>query len=193
MTLPQQDAVDAARRRQFAPEMIDPRVLGAHVDRATGERTFGPGGDVARLPWPPRSGGPLPKRLPPDLNIGTAQDEIDAWAHEHDAATELLAELRSELAMTGPDGTDSVEIRVMKAKARYRREARQSPVERGRRTAEDISEEVNEKLAEDEAFLRKLDLETSIGIALDRLFRAKSNIERLQRYIDTLPRIPTGP
>lgn len=174
---------------------IHDRAFPDGVDPSTGER-IDPRvhRDTSLSPWPPRSNGPLPpaQSIPPDLNIGTAQDEIDAWAHEHDTATEKLATLRSELSMTAPDRTDSVEIQVMKARAKYRRQARANPAERGRRTAADIDEEVNEKLADDRWYRRKLDLETEIGIALDRLFRARDNITRLQKYIDSLPRNPAN-
>lgn len=192
-------------REPFA-DGIDGRVMGRalatppDVDPETGEvihdrRQQGVGPDVSRAPWPPPSSGPLPPRDTLDaldLNIFTAQDEIDAWAHEHDHATETLSRLRSELAMTAPDGTDAVEILVMKARARYRRVARANPAERGRRTSADIDEEVNENLAKDANYQRKLDLETGIEIALARLFRAKDNINRLQRYIETLPRAYSG-
>jgi hypothetical protein len=194
MTLPQQDAVDDLGRYDPAREPyatgIDPRIL----NRATGEveRPFGPHGDVSRVAWPPKSRGPLPRDLPPDLTVETANDEIDAWAWEHDDATETLARLRSELSMTSPDGVESVEIQVMKAKAMYRRQARANPTERGRRTSEDITAEVDEALAMDPAYRRKLDLETSIQIALDRLFRARDNVNRLESYVRSLPRAHLG-
>lgn len=190
MTLTQQDAVDELRRQRM--ERIDPRLLRAHQGTQPHDRPFGPDGDVSRVPWPPRTKGPLPRDIPPDLNILTAQDEMDAWANEHDDATETLARHRAELTMTSPDGVESVEIQVMKAKAMYRRQARANPTERGRRTAEDITEEVNEALAMDPAYRRKLDLETSIQIALDRLFRARDNISRLDGYIRSLPRTHLG-
>ena len=185
MTLPQQDAVEELHRRR--QDRIDPRLLNRPQ-----ERPFGPDADVTRGPWPPRTKGPLPRNIPPDLNIATAQDEMDAWAHEHDDATETLARHRTELTMTSPDGVESVEIQVMKARAMYRRQARANPTERGRRTAEDITEEVNEALAMDPAYRRKLDLETSIQIALDRLFRARDNINRLDGYLRSLPRTHLG-
>lgn len=173
-----------------APVGIDPRVF--QGPRGSDARPFGPDGDVSKVPWPPKSKGPLPRDIPPDLNVETAQDEVDAWAWEHDDATETLARLRAELSMTSPQGLESVEIRVMKARAMYRRVARQNPTERGRRTAEDITEEVNESLSNDADYRRKLDLETSIQIALDRLFRARDNISRLDGYIRSLPRTHLG-
>ncbi|MFN2346030.1 MAG: hypothetical protein ABR616_09990 [Dermatophilaceae bacterium] len=190
-------AVYDPRREPFAEPGIDPRVVGralaAGANPATGERldqrTHGPGADVSRRPWPPPSRGPLPPpdAIPDDLNIFTAQDEIDAWAHEHDAATNLLA--RHRRALAGDDDDDGIEIKVMRARARHRRVARANPTERGRRTSADIDAEVDENLANDPNYHRKLDLEASVEIALGRLFRAKDNIHRLQRYIDSLPRV----
>ena len=195
------------RREPFAAEHaaiesgIDTRVMGRElarpgprVDPETGEimhdrRQQGPGTDVSRAPWPPPSNGPLPPAdaIPDDLNVFTAQDEIDAWAHEHDDATNTLARLRRELAGDGQH--DGAEIEYLRERAKARRTARSKPTERGRRTASDIDEEVNESLIDAGVLHRKLDLEASIEIALGRLFRAKDNIARLQRYIDSLPRV----
>lgn len=178
-------AVFDPTREPFA-DGIDPRVIGralspgnGRVDTTTGER-FHP--DVSQAPWPPRTRGPLPpaERLPPDLNIGTAHDETDAWAHEHNQATNMLEQLRTEL-------TD-VEIEVMKVRGRLRRDARRNPIERGRRTAEDITNEVDEKLADDPSFIRKLALEEAIDTQMGRLFRAKDNIARLDRFLWSIAR-----
>lgn len=184
-------------------EGIHPHVMGRHlagVDRDTGEITDGPDrrnttgrDDASARPWPPPSRGPLPPgdSLPPDLNIYTAQDEIDAWAHEHDAATERLAALRAELNR-GTDTEDAVEIQYLRARSKARRVARASPTERGRRTAADIDGEVEEALIASGILARRLDLESSIEIALGRLFRAKDNVNRLENYIRSLPRVSDG-
>lgn len=199
MTLPQQDAVEEQRRRGAAHPHdvdlsrepyggdvgIDPRLY-SNVDRRTGEiRDRCPRAERhTYLPaaWPPRSGGPLPPkdRIPPDLNIGTATDEIDAWAHEHDAATTALEVARRERT--------NVQIEVMKARMKYRRIARANPKERGRRTDTDINAEVDEALASDPQYIRLQELETEIEIQTGRLFRAKDNQYRLDSYIKSLPR-----
>jgi hypothetical protein len=186
MTLPQQDAVDAMRRgidpRVFDPSR-EPFAAPPGVDPSTGEIDRRERQDVARRPWPPRSGGPLPPadRLPPDLNIFTAQDEIDAWSWEHDAATTALESIRRRR-------TD-LQIEVMKAKMKYRRVARANPTERGRRTADDISAEVDEALANDPQYVEMEHVETELEIQIGRLFRAKDNIGRLDSYIRSLPRL----
>jgi hypothetical protein len=192
MTLPQQDAVDAMRQQG----MIDPRVFdpsrepfAGTVDPETGEilerrapaserRTVG----GPSTGWPPRSRGPLPPadRIPPDLNIGTATDEIDAWAHEHDAATTALERIRRERT--------EAQLEVMKARMKYRRIARANPAERGRRTADDIKDEVDEALASDPQFVRLEQLEDELETQTGRLFRAKDNIARLDNYVKSLPR-----
>jgi nucleotide-binding universal stress UspA family protein len=205
MTLPQQDAVEEARRRAVDEiggaqhdlrHGIDPRVFDPSrepfaappgVDPSTGVINDRGREDVTRRPWPPRSGGPLPpaERIPPDLNIFTAQDEIDAWAHEHDAATTALESIRRRRA--------DLQIEVMKARMKYRRVARANPVERGRRTADDIAAEVDEALANDPQFVElehaTVELETQMG----RLFRAKDNIARLDSYVRSLPRVSDRP
>lgn len=190
--------VDLTREPFADPPGIDPRVMARGLDPATGEipnrtpasetRRVGPdgrlfpGGDVRTGPWPPRTGGPLPPadRLPPDLNITTAYDEMDAWAHEHNAATNELETIRRER-------TD-VQISVMKARMKYRRMARASPTERGRRTADDIKAEVDESLASDPMFIRIEHLDVELEVQLARLFRAKDNISRLDGFIRSLPR-----
>lgn len=164
---------------------IDPRILDRHVDVETGEitgrRMFGDEGRAGST-WPHRSGGPLPdlSRIPPDLNIGNAQDEIDAWAHEHDKATTALEVARTERS--------SVQIEVMKARMKYRRMARANPVERGRRTSDDIRDEVDEALAIDPGYIRLEQLNVEVEIQLGRLFRARDNQHRLDAYIKSLPR-----
>jgi hypothetical protein len=193
MTLPQQDAVDAMRRAQqydparepFADPGIDPRVMGralAGVDTTTGEIH-----DTSRRAWPPRSKGPLPPpdHLPPDLNIFTAQDEIDAWAHEHDAVTTALASAR--------EVRDAAEIDYLRERAKARRRARANPTERGRRTSEDITSEVDEALIGGGWMQARLDADTQIEILTGRLFRAKDNIARLDSYIRSLPRVSDRP
>lgn len=179
-------------REPFGGEEIDPRVLGRRLDPTTGEivgprserRMFGADGR-ADTGWPPLSRGPLPPRdrIPPDLNIGTAQDEIDAWAHEHDAATTELERVRR-------DRTEA-QIEVMKARMKYRRIARQNPKERGRRTSDDIKDEVDEALASDPQYLQMQRLEVELETQMGRLFRAKDNIARLDAYVKSLPRPST--
>ena len=163
-----------------APAGVDPET-GENLDRrppSSTRRTVG----GPSTGWPPRSRGPLPPadRLPPDLNIGTATDEIDAWAWEHDAATTALEAVRRERADAQPE--------VMKAKMKYRRSARQNPKERGRRTADDIKDEVDEALAKDPDYLRLEQLDAELEIQLGRLFRARDNQARLDSYIKSLPR-----
>lgn len=187
---------------------IDPRVLGQglavppHVDPETGEiirdrRDTGVGSDISRQPWPPPSNGPLPPRevlAELDLNIFTAQDEIDAWAHEHDRATNKLAAVR-RLLHGDPDDPDAegVDEEFARKRAHHRREARRSPTERGRRTAEDINEEVNEALIADGVWRRRERLHNEADEALGRLFRAKDNIARLDSYVRSLPRVDNRP
>lgn len=186
---------------------IDPRVMGQAVNRETGEvaphshdvggrpdhpsstrRPVG-GSNTATGPWPPKSAGPLPPRdnLPPDLNIGTALDEIDAWAHEHDWATTELARVR--ILLSGdPDEPDhqSLEGRLIIEKARARRTARASPTERGRRTAEDISVEVEEALELNGIAAEVRSWRMREEVLLARMFKAKDNMQRLYNYIKTL-------
>ena len=187
-------------REPFA-DGIDPRVMGRalavppNVDPDTGEilhdrRQQGPGADVSRSPWPPPSGGPLPPRetlRDLDLNIFTAQDEIDAWAHEHDRATNMLIAVRRLLV--GEEDTEGVEEEYARLRAHYRREARKSPVERGRRTSEDITEEVTESLIAHGVWRRVERLRNEVDEATTRLFRAKDNIARLDAYVRSLPRV----
>ena len=170
------------RREPFAdpPSNVDP-ATGENLDRrppSSTRRTVG----GPSTGWPPRSRGPLPPadRLPPDLNIGTATDEIDAWAHEHDQATTELERIRRER-------TDA-QIEVMKARMKYRRSARANPKERGRRTADDIKDEVDEALATDPQYIKLEHLEDELETQTGRLFRAKDNIARLDAYIKSLPR-----
>lgn len=172
---------------------IDPRVLRDQLAAPHDRRGTTGRDDVSARPWPPPSRGPLPPAdsLPPDLQIGSAQDEADAWAVEHDVATELLARLRRELN-SGVDGQEAVEIQYLRARSKARRIARASPTERGRRTAADIDEEVTEALLDAGVLARKLDLEASIEIALGRLFRARDNISRLENYVRSLPRVSDG-
>ena len=169
---------------------IDPRVFDpsrepyGDVDTDTGEIRRP---DVSRRVWPPRSGGPLPPpdRIPPDLNIFTAQDEIDAWAHEHDAATTALEAIRRERA--------DLQIEVMKAKMKYRRIARANPTERGRRTSDDIRDEVDEALAKDPDYRALEHCTVELEIQMGRLFRAKDNVARLDSYVRSLPRVSDRP
>ena len=169
-------------REPFGPTTIDDRTMPARDPRLFGARS-----DVRTLGALPMSGGPLPPRdrIPAELNIGTALDEQVAWAHEHDRATNELELLREQLV--------GVEIAVMKARAKARRVARANPTARGRRTSGDIDAEVEEVLASLDDYHRKLDLETGVEVQMGRLFRAKDNLNRLQHYIDTLPRyLPSG-
>lgn len=185
---------------------IHPQVIGrelAHphdtVDRATGEirdrrHTIG-GNDAAARPWPPPSRGPLPptEGLPPDLNIFTAQDEIDAWAHEHDYVTEELARVRVILSGDPTDPTRrSLEGTLILRRAEERRKARASPTERGRRTSEDISTEVEEALELDGIAGQHRTLVAYMDTLMGRLFKAKDNQERLHRYVGTLGRVSDG-
>lgn len=164
----------------------------ADTDPGPDRRGLADRDDTSARPWPPPSRGPLPPAdsLPPDLNVFTATDEIDAWAHEHDHATEMLARLRRELA---GDGTrDGVEIEYLRQRSKARRKARASPTERGRRTSADIDAEVEEALIESGVLARKLDVEASIEIAMGRLFRARDNVARLESYVRSLPRVSDG-
>lgn len=171
---------------------IDPRVLRDQLAAPHDRRGTTGRDDVSARPWPPPSRGPLPPAdsLPADLNIGSAQDETDAWAHEHDHATELLARLRRELA--GDGERDGIEIEFLRQRSKARRKARASPTERGRRTSADIDAEVEEALIESGILARKLDVEASIEIAVGRLFRARDNIGRLESYVRSLPRVSDG-
>ena len=190
-------------REPFADDGIDTRVLGQSLarnfDPDTGEilhdrRQRGPGADVSRSAWPPPSGGPLPPRetlRDLDLNIFTAQDEIDAWAHEHDRATNALIAVRRLLV--GEGDTEGVEEEYARLRAHYRRQARKSPVERGRRTAEDITEEVTELLIAHGVWRRVERLRNEVDEATTRLFRAKDNISRLDAYVRSLPRVSDRP
>jgi hypothetical protein len=170
---------DPTREPYPAPANIDPTT--GEIDRSTPASTSRPVGGPS-TGWPPRSRGPLPPadRLPPDLNIGTATDEVDAWAHEHDAATTALEGIRRQRA--------DAQIDVMKARMKYRRMARANPTERGRRTQDDIKDEVEEALAKDPDYVRAEHLTVELEIQLGRLFRAKDNIARLDAYIKSLPR-----
>ena len=188
-------------REPFA-EGIDPRVLGRNLDPTTGEvdpprgRQRGYEPDASRAAWPPRSRGPLPpaESIPPDLNIYTAQDEVDAWAHEHDHVTNELARVRVLLAGDPEldDAGDSLERRLVLKRAEYRREARRNPVERGRRTAQDIDTEVDEALERDGIAGQHRALKAYEDTLTGRLFRAKDNISRLDSYIRSLPRVDAG-
>lgn len=177
-------------REPFAPG-IDPRVMGRALDPSTGEVTDRPyQADTATSPWPPRSRGPLPppESIPPDLNIYTAQDEIDAWAHEHDHVTNELARVRTLLAGDPEDpDADSVERRLTMKRAEARRQARRNPTERGRRTAQDIDTEVDEALEKDGIAGKHRALAAYQDNLTGRLFRAKDNVHRLQQYVRSLP------
>lgn len=198
--------VDLSREPFADPGGIDTRVLGralaapSGVDPDTGEilhdqRSHGPGSDISQQRWPPPSRGPLPPAasIPDDLNIFTAQDEIDAWAHEHDLATNKLAAVR-RLLHGDPDTADeSVEEEYARKRADFRRRARQSPTEKGRRTSADIDEEVTERLIDDGVWRRRERLRNAADEALGRLFRAKDNIARLDSYVRSLPRVSDRP
>lgn len=173
----------------FAPD--DP----LDVDHPHDRRRRGPGDNVAHGPWPPPSRGPLPppESIPDDLNIFTAQDEIDAWAHEHDRMTERIARLRRLLSGRVGQDDDCVEARYLRERAAARRAARASPVERGRRTSADIDEEVNEALLGSRILQQKMALEAELDTALQRLFRARDNISRLDAYVRSLPRVSDRP
>ena len=192
--------VDMSREPFGGEPGIDPRVLGRNIDPTTGEiqgprserRMFGDDGR-ADTGWPPLSRGPMPPReaLPPDLNIGTAQDEIDAWAHEHDLVTGKLAEIR--LLLEGdPDDPrrPSLKGQLILKRAEARRTARRNPLEKGRRTTADIDAEVDEALELDEEGIaaRVRALEGHQETLTSRLFKAKDNINRLDGYIRSLPR-----
>lgn len=150
-------------------------------------RDGGPGVDVSRRRWPPPSRGPLPPadRIPPDLNIFTAHDEVDAWAHEHDAATTALEDVRRRRA--------DLQIEVMKARMKYRRIARANPAERGRRTADDIAAEVDEALANNPSFIALEHATVELEVQTGRLFRARDNVNRLEAYVRSLPRVSDRP
>lgn len=166
---------------------VDPRIYGRAVDTgevlASVDRRDHSLGDVAARRWPPPSRGPLPPadRIPPDLNIFTAHDEVDAWAHEHDAATTALEAIRRRRA--------DLQIEVMKAKMKHRRVARANPTERGRRTADDIAAEVDEALANDPAYVALEHATVELEIQTGRLFRAKDNIARLDSFLRSLPKV----
>jgi len=192
-------------REPFADDGIDDRVLGRGlaapegVDPDTGEildrRVYGPGSDVSKQKWPPPSRGPLPPResIPDDLNIFTAQDEVDAWAHEHDRATNKLAAVRRLLHGDPDTREEGIEEEYARKRARFRRLARQSPTEKGRRTTADIDEEVNERLIEDGVWRDRERLRNEADEALGRLFRAKDNIARLDSYVRSLPKVSDRP
>lgn len=150
-------------------------------------RDGGPGADISRRRWPPPSRGPLPPsdRIPPDLNIFTAHDEVDAWSHEHDAATTALEDVRHRRA--------DLQIEVMKARMKYRRVARANPAERGRRTADDIAAEVDEALANDPSYVALEHATVELEVQTGRLFRAKDNIARLDGYVRSLPKVSDRP
>lgn len=188
-------------------EGIHPAVIGRHlagVDRATGEIADGSPDrrnttgrdDASARPWPPPSRGPLPPgdSLPPDLNIYTAQDEIDAWAWEHDHVTEELARVRVLLS-GDPDDPDapSLEGMLNLKRAEARRKARANPIERGRRTSEDISAEVDEALERDGIAGRHRTMAAYVDTLMGRLFKARDNQNRLYEYLHTLPRVSDGP
>ena len=189
---------DPAREPYAPPEGIDPRVLNRGLDPATGEvsprQQYEP--DASTSAWPPRSRGPLPPKdsIPPDLNIFTAQDEIDAWAHEHNYVTNELARVRALLSgdPEAEHGGDSLERRLTLARAEARREARKSPTERGRRTAQDIDEEVAEALERDGIAGQVRALTAYQDTLTGRLFKAKDNIARLDSYVRSLPRVDAG-
>ena len=141
--------------------------------------------DASVAPWPPRTRGPLPADLPPDLNIATAHDEIDAWAVEHDRQTERLARLRRNL--TGTATEEGVEVRYLRERSVARRLARANPTERGRRTQSDIDAEVDERLVDSGVAHERLRLHSEIEVATSMLFRAKENIARLTAYVRSLP------
>ena len=192
-------------REPFADDGIDQRVFGQalarNFDPDTGEilhdqRQHGPGDDVSKQPWPPPSRGPLPPRfsIPEDLNIFTAQDEIDAWAHEHDLATNKLAAVR-RLLHGDPEAPDieGIEEEFARKRAGFRRQARQSPTEKGRRTSADIDEEVTERLINDGIYRQRERVRNEADEALGRLFRAKDNQARLDAYVRSLPRVSDRP
>ena len=192
-------------REPFADDGIDQRVFGQalarNFDPDTGEilhdqRHHGPGPDVSQAPWPPPSRGPLPPRssIPDDLNIFTAQDEIDAWAHEHDLATNMLAAVRRILHGDPDDPAgEGIEEEYARKRADFRRRARQSPTEKGRRTSADIDEEVTERLITDGVYRRRERVRNEADEALGRLFRARDNISRLDSYVRSLPRVSDRP
>lgn len=186
---------------------IDRGVLGrelahpANIDRDTGEivrdqrHTTGRDNAAAR-PWPPPSRGPLPppSTLPPDLNIYTAQDEIDAWAWEHDWVTEELARVRAVLS-GDPEHPEkpSLEGVLIRRRAEERRKARANPTERGRRTSEDISTEVEEALERDGIAGQHRTLLAYVETLMGRLFKARDNATRLQAYVRSLQYVSDGP
>lgn len=172
------------------------------VDTATGEIRPHPADrrqptdrgrdDASARAWPPPSRGPLPPsdNLPPDLNIFTAQDEIDAWAWEHDWATEELARVRKILSGDPDDPhASSVEGMLIRRRADARKRARANPTERGRRTSEDITTEVELALEEDGIAGQHRTLLAYMETLTGRLFKAKDNQNRLYEYLHTLPRV----
>lgn len=159
---------------------IDPRVMGRALDetsRRPGDgrdhRQHGPGTDVRRTAWPPPSQGPLPAALPDDFNLFTALDELDAWAVEYARAEEELARARGAYKRAKRD----YELNA----ARARRIARANPVERGRRTSDDISAEVVEATHEpDGPYDRYLSAETDLDVATTAYFAAAKQMDRLE-------------
>jgi len=179
-------------REPFA-EGIDPRVMGRALDTTTGEvtgrrdsRTYGAGSDVRRAPWPPPSRGPLPDELPEDWNVSTALDELDAWAIEHDRATTSFVSVRREYA--------KAKDAYLVSKAKARRTARQTPTERGRRTSDDITSEVDEITSKDGTLTTWLNAEAELDVATTLIFRAKDQMNRLDSHIRAASKLdPRGP
>jgi len=169
---------------------IDDRVLPPRRRMADDHAARPPLYDTSTVAWPPRTRGPLPPQdsLPPDLNIGTAQDEADAWAHEHDWVTTELSRVRVLLS-GDPDDPDyqSLESRLVLERAKARRTARANPAERGRRTAGDIDTEVEEALEISGIAGQVRAVQAYQETLMGRLFRAKDNLNRLQNYVRSLP------
>lgn len=142
--------------------------------------------DARLAPWPPLSKGPLPE-IEPDLNIVTALDELDAWAHAHEESVADWKVAKRRYAQA--------KRKYELAAARARRRARQEPTERGRRTSGDIDGEVVERThGEGESYNEFLDAEADLDIAKTAMFAARDQMDRLRTHISAAKILdPRGP
>lgn len=166
--------------------MINDQIMEG-VDPATGEivnrRMFGPQGDVRTAAWPPLSQGPLP--VDHGITIGTALDEMDAWAIQYHRAETAVEAAREKYRRA------KIVYELEAAKARRR--ARANPVERGRRTADDISAEVVEATHQpDGPYDRYLAAETELEVAITAYFAAAKQMDRCKVHIDGARRVERG-
>lgn len=148
------------------------------ITRPVGPRTppAGVDADGVRIPWPPRTSGPLPRGWQTnfaDVNVVTALDELDIWAAELDRQADLYA--RSRRAYGLAKGRYELEC------AKARRVARSNPVERGRRTAADIDGEVVEAVHAEHVLY--LDAESEMEVAKTLMFAARDQMERLRSAV----------